>query len=72
MLNSFIGYLYLLLVQVREIGLSVLPKSLFRNAYNGHLHDGLFGHISARASDFKVNNNKNWICGKPRFKCKNF
>ena len=45
---------------------------LFRNAYNGNPRDRLFGHISARDSDFKVINNKNWTCGKPSFQYKSF
>ena len=42
------------------------------NAYNGHPRDRLFGHISARESDLKVINNKNWTCGKLRSQYKSF
>ena len=53
----------------RAFGVTI---KLFRNAYNGNPRDRLFGHISARDSDFKVINNKNWTCGKPSFQYKSF
>ena len=64
-----IGYLYFRLVQVRD-GFRRYHK--VDNTYNGHPRDRLFGYISARESDLKVINNKNWACGKPRFQYKSF